>query len=118
MKLLYFPTFYKHFNVFLSIPFSYGFFTSSHVTHRAIISCFPLLKPVVSLSGNNLGQVVRTRVSLSPSIDASSAGKVTVGQASQGSGVTDFSGLCTVWALGLNTGDEPTLLMGYRTLYL
>jgi len=88
------------------------------VTHRAIISCFPLLKPVVSLSGNNLGQVVRTRVSLSPSIDASSAGKVTVGQASQGSGVTDFSGLCTVWALGLNTGDEPTLLMGYRTLYL
>jgi len=78
------------------------------------------------LSGNDLGQVVHTRASVTKQYNlvpvarqrCPASGKVTVGLASHWPCVTDlrFIHLCTQGLREMST--PPTLLMGYGTLFL
>ena len=75
----------------------------------------------VLLSGNDLGQVVHTRASVTKQYNLVpvATGKVTVGLASHWLCVTDFSGLSTyrLKASVREMSTPPTLLMGHGTHY-
>ena len=76
--------------------------------------------PAVPLSGNNLGQVVHTHVPLSPSSKSgtSQAAVMSCGwEGNRRSGVALTMRQRLQWFIHLRAHD-PTLLMGYGTLYL